>query len=139
MSRHVQKVFVVLVLLILCIFIGPHLARTQDVLSNSQWITAFYVSYWSRAPDLEGHAYWLGEFNQGRLTIPEIAENFALSDEAKAAYPYFNAPHAATQTQVGDFMRSVTATCSAGRLRPQMPASSTGWASCARAGPRRAR
>ncbi len=82
---------------------GPCLG--QDVLSNSQWITSFYVSYWNRAPYPEGHAYWLGMFTQDRLTIHGIAENFALWDEAKAAYPYFNASHAATESQVNDFVR----------------------------------
>ncbi len=75
--------------------------------SESSWITAFYIAYWDRAPDPAGHAYWLGLFNQGTLTIPAIAENFALTDEAKSAYPYFNAPHAAGETQVNNFVRSV--------------------------------
>ncbi len=87
--------------------LSPSPGQGQDVLSSSQWITAFYASYWNRAPDPEGHAYWLGMFNQGRLTIPEIAENFAISDEAKAAYPYFNAPHTASDSQINDFVRSV--------------------------------
>ncbi len=80
---------------------------TEDEFSNAQWITSFYVAYWDRAPDAEGHAYWLGMFNRQELTIPGIAENFAMSAEAKAAYPYFNAPHAASDSQINDFVRSV--------------------------------
>ncbi len=79
----------------------------QDSLSNEQWITSFYVAYWDRAPDAEGHAYWMGMFNRQELTIPGIAENFALSDEAKAMYPYFNAPETATDAERGAFVRAV--------------------------------
>ncbi|TVR02201.1 MAG: DUF4214 domain-containing protein [Desulfovibrionales bacterium] len=85
--------------------LGQH--ATPTGFSEDAWITSFYVAYWDRIPDAGGHAYWKRLFHQGILTIPEIAENFALQPEAKAIYPYFNAPHAATDTQVNDFVRSV--------------------------------
>ncbi len=75
-------------------------------LTADQWITSFYVAYWGRAGDPGGLEYWLGEVNRGALTIPAVAENFALSAEAKAMYPYFNAPEAATDAERAVFVQA---------------------------------
>ncbi len=107
MRKHFRNFFLFLMSMLIVLPGGPLAARAQDALSNGQWLTSFYVAYWDRAPDPEGHAYWLDMFNRGELSIPAIAENFALSAEAKAAYPYFNAPHAATESQIADFVRGV--------------------------------
>ncbi len=71
------------------------------------WVIAVYVAYWNRAADFEGLNYWMGLVNQEALSIPEIAENFAISDEAKATYPYFNAPEAATDAERAVFVQAV--------------------------------
>ncbi len=78
-----------------------------ETFSDEQWITSFYVAYWDRAPDADGHAYWMDTVNRGELTIPKVAENFALSDEAKAMYPYFNSPETATDAERSAFVRAV--------------------------------
>ncbi len=85
-------------------------ARAQDVerLTDEDWLTAFYVSYWGRSPDPQGLNYWVGQIQQGAVAGPaDVAENFALQDEAKSAYPYFMAPQQAGREQIFVFVRSV--------------------------------
>ncbi len=65
------------------------------------------VAYWGRAGDPGGLEYWLGEVNRGATDVPGVAENFALSAEAKAMYPYFNAPEAATDAERAVFVQAV--------------------------------
>ncbi|GAB6060711.1 M4 family metallopeptidase [Desulfonatronum parangueonense] len=72
-----------------------------------QWVTSFYLAYWNRLPDAAGHAYWTAEVYRGALEVPGVAENFALSDESRAIYAYFNAPESASTSQVHEFLRSV--------------------------------
>lgn len=80
--------------------IGAHeyLSATfvPEGLRQRDWIIAFYAAYWNRAADPRGLAYWLDHVHNGRLTAADVAENFALSQEAKAAYTYFLSPHTAS-------------------------------------------
>ncbi|TVR02297.1 MAG: DUF4214 domain-containing protein, partial [Desulfovibrionales bacterium] len=76
-------------------------------MDDRQWLISFYVAYWNRAADPAGLNYWLSMLSQGLLDVPAVAENFALSEEAKAMYPYFNAPEVATSADVQNFLRGV--------------------------------
>ncbi len=60
------------------------------------WLSAVYVAYWGRAADPGGLDYWVnqwgGQDEQGRTKDAAwYASNFALSEEASGAYPYFEA------------------------------------------------
>ena len=48
--------------------------------------TEMYIAYFNRAPDSEGLLFWADAFARG-TSMPEIAEYFALSPEAQAAFP----------------------------------------------------
>ncbi|TVQ96995.1 MAG: DUF1566 domain-containing protein, partial [Desulfovibrionales bacterium] len=76
-------------------------------MSDRQWLTAFYVAYWGRAGDPGGLDYWLSLIAQRALDVPAVAENFALSVEAKSIYPYFNSPHTATDAERAQFLLAV--------------------------------
>lgn len=78
-----------------------------DGLSAIGWVASFYVAYWGRSPDPEGRGYWVDKVTSGTLTAAEVAENFALSDEAKALYAYFQNPGAATDADRREFVRQV--------------------------------
>ncbi len=82
-------------------------ATQQPGLDASQWLSSFYVAYWGRAGDPGGLDYWLGEVSRGATDVPGVAENFALSAEAKAMYPYFNAPKTATDGERTTFVQAV--------------------------------
>ena len=73
------------------------------------WVSSFYVAYWGRAADPDGMGYWVDLVRRGELDIPGVAENFALSDEARAMYPYFNSPGTASDADRVAFVRSVYA------------------------------
>ncbi|TVR02246.1 MAG: DUF1566 domain-containing protein [Desulfovibrionales bacterium] len=81
----------------------------DDGFGDRRWLTSFYVAYWNRAADPHGLAYWRVLVEDATLTIPEIAENFALSEEAKALYPYFRSPETATDEDRIFFIQSVYA------------------------------
>lgn len=93
-------------LVLKCIFPAMSFAN-EGGFTTRQWITSFYVAYWGRAADPSGLNYWIGEVNRGAATISGVAENFALSPEAKAMYPYFNAPHLASHEDRVNFMQAV--------------------------------
>ncbi|GAB6060712.1 trypsin-like serine protease [Desulfonatronum parangueonense] len=76
-------------------------------LTTDQWITTFYVAYWGRAADPSGLSYWMGEVDRGALDVVGVAENFALSAEAKAMFPYFNSPETATNGERTVFVQAV--------------------------------
>ncbi len=76
-------------------------------LDDLGWVTSFYVAYWGRCPDPEGQAYWLSQIEHGWLTAVEVAENFALSEEAKNVYPYFRSPNTATTNDRRVFVHDV--------------------------------
>lgn len=48
--------------------------------------TEMYIAYFNRAPDSEGLLFWADAF-AGGTSMPEIAEYFAISPEALAAFP----------------------------------------------------
>lgn len=74
---------------------------------DRQWIIAFYVAYWNRSADPEGLNYWMNQIAIGTVDVPGVAENFALSAEAKAVYQYFQSPETATDADRTLFVRSV--------------------------------
>ena len=78
-----------------------------DAFSPVGWVSSFYVAYWGRSADPGGRAYWLGLIESGVLSAIEVAENFALSDEAKAAYAYFQSPSTATDADRRAFVQEV--------------------------------
>ncbi|GAB6060705.1 DUF4214 domain-containing protein [Desulfonatronum parangueonense] len=82
-------------------------AFRPNTLTERGWISAFYAAYWGRAGDPEGLSYWIDQAGSGLLTIPAVAEVFALSAEAKDMYPYFKAPHSATDADRLEFVLAV--------------------------------
>ncbi|MFD1252828.1 hypothetical protein DEVEQU_01116 [Devosia equisanguinis] len=64
-------------------------------LTTAQLITQLYVGYYNRAPDPEGLNYWIGRVNAG-VSLADIADSFAASPEALAAYPYLALPNVAS-------------------------------------------
>ncbi|MFH0730509.1 MAG: DUF4214 domain-containing protein [Pseudomonadota bacterium] len=74
-------------------------------ITAKQFVVAIYVAFWGRAADPEGLAYWLGLYDDGVLSFGGIAENFALSNEGKAAYTYFNTVFNYPGATVTDSMR----------------------------------
>ncbi len=88
----------------------PEVLPQERLASEAQlWITSFYVAYWGRAADPAGMGYWVDLVLRGALDIPGVAENFALSDEARAMYPYFNSPGTASDADRIAFVRGVYA------------------------------
>lgn len=108
MLKPARKLCICLAVALLFTITSPPFVKASQIgFTPSQWITSFYLAYWNRIPDVAGHAYWLNMYTTEQLTIPEIAENFALQAEAKAAYKYFEAPHAATQEEIRTFIITV--------------------------------
>ncbi len=91
-------------------------------MSDRHWIIAFYVAYWNRAADPGGLAYWMDLVSRSALDVPAVAENFALSAEAKAMYSYFASPHTASDAERLDFVLSVYKNL----LNRQVPAADQG-------------
>jgi hypothetical protein len=50
-------------------------------LDNSQFVTLIYQNVLGRAPDSEGHAFWLGELNSGARTRGMVMIGFSESPE----------------------------------------------------------
>ncbi|GAB6059490.1 DUF4214 domain-containing protein [Desulfonatronum parangueonense] len=98
------------------------LPDSQEISDDRQWIIAFYVAYWNRAADPAGLTYWMDRVSEGVLDIPAVAENFALSAEAKAMYSYFASPFNASDMERLDFVLSVYENL----LNRQVPSSDTG-------------
>ncbi|MCK0148475.1 SGNH/GDSL hydrolase family protein [Marivita sp. S6314] len=63
-------------------FDGGTALSTEDLRSLAE----VYLSYFDRAPDALGLAFWANAFADGR-TLPQIAEAFAASDEAQVVFP----------------------------------------------------
>ncbi|TVQ96787.1 MAG: DUF4214 domain-containing protein [Desulfovibrionales bacterium] len=75
--------------------------------ADKMWVNAFYVAYWGRGADPAGLDYWMDVIRNGILDAGQVAENFALSQEAKDMFPYFKAPEIATLGQISAFLQSV--------------------------------
>jgi len=80
-------------------------------LSTQQLVAATYDAYFGRAPDADGFAFWVGQFNAGQGSVAtvlgNIASSFAISSEAEALYPFLADPQDATPAQIGAFIDSV--------------------------------
>jgi len=50
-------------------------------------ITELYISYYDRAPDPAGLAYWVERYDDG-MSLLEIANSFAVQNETLSKYPY---------------------------------------------------
>ena len=108
MLKSTFKLVPCLTLFLLFTICPPSFGQTGQIgFTTSQWITSFYLAYWNRVPDAEGHTYWMDLYQSGRLSIPEIAENFALQPEAKQTYKYLEAPHLATEEEMRVFVVAV--------------------------------
>jgi len=71
---------------------------------NSLLITQLYVGYFNRAPDPEGLNYWVGRLEAG-MTLPQIANSFAVQPEATSTYPWLAAPN--LDVGIPEFITSV--------------------------------
>ncbi|MEM1429019.1 MAG: DUF4214 domain-containing protein [Pseudomonadota bacterium] len=56
-------------------------------------IVSLYIGYFNRAPDPEGLNYWLGEIEEGTMTLAEIAQSFSVQPEATDLYPFLAFPN----------------------------------------------
>ncbi len=68
------------------------------MLTSEEIIARYYVGYYNRAPDPEGFAFWVSNFEAGVSTL-QIANFFADQDETRALYPYFADPDSGTPAQ----------------------------------------
>ncbi|MEE4117518.1 MAG: Ig-like domain-containing protein, partial [Paracoccaceae bacterium] len=66
-----------------------------------------YISYFNRAPDPEGFAYWLRVSDEQDLTLVQLARQFSDSDEAQAIYPLLGTPGFLTEARVENFLEDV--------------------------------
>lgn len=71
-------------------------ALSPEGLTDQDWLTSLYIAYWERSPDPEGLKYWKGLVAEGKLSILDAAELFAMQTEAWEAYDYFQFPDTAT-------------------------------------------
>lgn len=74
-------------------------------LTTAQLIAQLYIGYYNRAPEPEGLNYWIGRVEAG-VSLSDIADSFAASPEAIAAYPWLalNNPSAGA---VGAFLEAI--------------------------------
>ncbi|MFH0726822.1 MAG: LamG-like jellyroll fold domain-containing protein, partial [Pseudomonadota bacterium] len=77
----------------------------SPTMTQRQFIEGIYVAYWGRAADPGGLDYWEGFYTAGTLDFAGIAENFAISDEGKAAYTYFDTVFNHPENPITDEMR----------------------------------
>ena len=68
------------------------------MLTSEEIIARYYVGYYNRAPDPEGFAFWVSNFEAGVSTL-QIANFFADQDETRELYPYFADPDSGTPAQ----------------------------------------
>ncbi len=68
------------------------------MLTSEETIARYYAGYYNRAPDPEGFAFWVSNFEAGMSTL-QIANFFADQDETRALYPYFADPVSGTPAQ----------------------------------------
>ena len=82
-------------------------------LSAEEQIASTYVTFFGRAADAAGFAFWVGELVRGLPTqgaaalFSNIASSFGISEEAKALYPFLTNPFTASDAQIGTFLDSV--------------------------------
>ncbi len=82
-------------------------AQGATLSGDAIWVHSFYTAYWNRAADPEGFQYWTQQIQKKVLDAVGVAENFALSEEAKGIYAYFKNPGAATVGDVTAFVQAV--------------------------------
>lgn len=71
--------------------------------TNHQFLQGLYVSYWGRGADPAGFAYW--DSRIPTLGLAGIGENFAISQEGQATYPYFKTYYTLGSAYITDAMR----------------------------------
>ncbi|WP_395708982.1 Ig-like domain-containing protein [Reyranella sp.] len=82
-------------------------------LSTEEQIGATYLSFFGRAADADGFAFWVDQFAEAASFQPpsmlfaNIASSFGVSDEAKALYPFLANPAGASDAEIGAFLDSV--------------------------------
>jgi hypothetical protein len=82
-------------------------------LTAEQQIASTYAAFFGRGADAAGFAFWLGELNrqlpiQGAGAVfANISSSFAISEEARALYPFLDNPFGATEGQISAFFDSV--------------------------------
>ena len=58
-----------------------------DTQTTQGRVTEIYVATFGRAPDPTGLAYWVGQVENGSLTLDQVAQSFFDQPETKAKYP----------------------------------------------------
>src|ERR1700730_1628111 len=66
-------------------------------LSNEQLATELYIGYFNRAPDAAGLNFWVNALTNG-ASLVNVANAFANSAEAQAAYPFLVTPNVTDPT-----------------------------------------
>ncbi|SFV26760.1 protein of unknown function [Devosia crocina] len=74
-------------------------------LTTAQLIAQLYIGYYNRAPEPEGLDYWVGRVEAG-VSLSDIADSFAASPEAIAAYPWLAMSNPSAGS-VGAFLEAV--------------------------------
>lgn len=63
---------------------GIEVLDTCPELTDS--VTRLYSAYFLRSPDNTGIDFWIGEYSEGRWSLPRISQHFSESDEFAALY-----------------------------------------------------
>jgi len=101
------------VLYIVPVLVGTTTTLNLQALNAEQQIAATYAAFFGRAADLEGHEFWVDQFNSGLATqgidslFANIASSFGISMEAKALYPFLANPFGAGDLQINEFVDGV--------------------------------
>jgi hypothetical protein len=93
--------------------VGASTTLNLLALSADQQIASTYAAFFGRAADADGFEFWVGQFVQNLPTqgpaalFANIASSFAISEEAKALYPFLVNPFGASDSQISAFIDSV--------------------------------
>ena len=82
-------------------------------LDREEQVAATYISFFGRGADAPGFEFWVNQFavNETKMSqhdlFANIASSFAVSDEAKALYPFLDHPQGSTDAEIQGFLNSV--------------------------------
>jgi hypothetical protein len=82
-------------------------------LDREEQIAATYVAFFGRGADAAGFEFWVNQFaiNETKMSqhdlFANIASSFAISDEAKALYPFLAHPFGASDAEIHGFLSTV--------------------------------
>jgi len=97
------------------LYVVPTLGATLNLLAlgGKAQIAALYAAFLGRGADAAGLDFWMAELDASASTrgpatlLADIASAFAVSDEARALYPFLADPRGANVGEIGAFLDTV--------------------------------